>query len=72
MLKKISIGIGVVVVALLAFVVGGLYVYPKAQIASATQQAAPDFTLKDATGKDFNLAAQRGHKVVLYFYRGYW
>jgi cytochrome oxidase Cu insertion factor (SCO1/SenC/PrrC family) len=72
MLKKILIGVGAVVVALAILVVAGLYVYPKAQIASATQQAAPDFILKDATGKDFNLASQRGHKVVLYFYRGYW
>jgi len=72
MLKKILTGVSVVVVVLVVLVVAGLYVYPKAQIASATQQAAPDFTLKDATGKDFNLASQRGHKVVLYFYRGYW
>ena len=72
MLKKILIGVGVILIALLVLVVAGLYVYPKAQIVSATQQTAPDFTLKDATGKDFNLAAQHGHRVVLYFYRGYW
>lgn len=72
MLKKILIGVSVVVVVLVVLVVAGLYAYPKAQIASVTQKAAPDFTLKDATGKDFNLASQRGHKVVLYFYRGYW
>jgi len=72
MLKKILIGAGVVLIALLVLVVAGLYVYPKAQIVSATQQIAPDFTLKDATGKDFNLAAQHGRRVVLFFYRGYW
>jgi len=72
MLKKILIAFGVVIVGLVILVVAGLYVYPKAQIASATEQPAPAFTLKDATGKDFSLAAQRGHKVVLYFYRGYW
>jgi len=72
MLKKILIGVGVVLLGLVILVVAGLYVYPKAQIGSATEQPAPAFTLKDATGKDFNLAAQRGHRVVLYFYRGYW
>jgi len=72
MLKKILIGVSLVVVALGAFVLSQLYLYPKAQIANATHQAAPDFTLRDATGSDFNLASQRGHKVVLYFYRGYW
>jgi thioredoxin-dependent peroxiredoxin len=29
---------------------------------------APDFTLPSTSGKDFDLAEQRGHKVVLYFY----
>lgn len=72
MLKKILIGLGVALIGLLVLVVAGLYVYPKAQIVNATQQTAPDFTLKDATGKDFHLAAERGHRVVLYFYRGYW
>ena len=72
MVKKILIGVGVLVVALVAFVVAQLYLYPKAQIASATHQAAPGFTLQDAEGQPFTLASQRGHKVVLYFYRGYW
>jgi cytochrome oxidase Cu insertion factor (SCO1/SenC/PrrC family) len=72
MKKKILIGLAVVVVVLLAVIAAGLYVYPKAQIANVTHQAAPDFTLRDAAGQDFTLSSQRGHKVVLYFYRGYW
>ena len=72
MLKKVLIGIGVLVLILAAAVVAELYVYPKAQIANATHQPAPDFTLHDATGAPFTLSDQRGHKVVLYFYRGYW
>jgi peroxiredoxin len=35
-------------------------------------QQAPDFTLRDQNGKSISLAAARGHKVVLVFYRGYW
>ena len=35
-------------------------------------QSVPDFTLKDAQGKDFTLSSLHGHNVVLYFYRGYW
>lgn len=46
--------------------------YPKAQTPSAAGQIAPDFTLKDQEGKDFRLSEQRGHSVLLYFYRGYW
>ena len=72
MLKKILIGVAVVVAILAGLIVVGLYVYPKAQIVSASQQIAPDFTLRDASGQDFTLSSQRGHKVVLYFYRGYW
>ena len=72
MLKKILIGIAALFVVLSVAIALQLYVYPKAKITSATQQTAPDFTLRDATGKDFTLSSQRGHKVVLYFYRGYW
>ena len=72
MAKKILIGIAALLVVAGVAVAVGLYAYPKAQIASATQQTAPDFTLRDATGQDFTLSSQRGHKVVLYFYRGYW
>ena len=46
--------------------------YPKPQVASAAGQATPDFTLKNQDGNDFKLSAQRGHWVLLFFYRGYW
>jgi cytochrome oxidase Cu insertion factor (SCO1/SenC/PrrC family) len=46
--------------------------YPKPQIGVAAGQIAPDFTLKNQDGKDFRLADQRGHPVLLFFYRGYW
>jgi cytochrome oxidase Cu insertion factor (SCO1/SenC/PrrC family) len=46
--------------------------YPKAQTPAADGQMAPDFTLKDQDGKEFRLSDQRGHSVLLYFYRGYW
>lgn len=55
-----------------ALVAKGLYFYPKAQVASAANNPAPDFTLPDALGKPFTLSSLRGHRVVLYFYRGYW
>ena len=35
-------------------------------------QIAPDFKLPDQNGKGVKLSAERGHKVVLVFYRGYW
>ncbi|MBV9072929.1 MAG: redoxin domain-containing protein [Acidobacteria bacterium] len=71
-MKKILLAVGVVLLLLVGGFVAALYIYPKPQIAAATQQAAPDFTLQDGSGATFHLAAQRGHKVVLYFYRGYW
>jgi len=46
--------------------------YPKPQVPSAVGQIAPDFTLKDQDGKEFKLSEQRGHWVLLFFYRGYW
>ena len=46
--------------------------YPKPQTASAEEKVAPDFTLEDHDGKQFRLSEQRGHWVLLYFYRGYW
>jgi len=46
--------------------------YPKPQVPSASGKPIPDFTLKDRSGKRFNLSSQRGKCVLLYFYRGYW
>jgi peroxiredoxin Q/BCP len=34
--------------------------------------AAPDFTLLSATGEVYHLAALRGQKVALFFFRGTW
>ena len=72
MRKRILITVAIVVAVLAGLLAVQLYHYPKAQIASATHQPAADFTLTDAEGKPFTLSSQRGHKVVLYFYRGYW
>lgn len=72
MKKKILIVAGILVLLLVTGFVVTLYNYPKPQIAAATNQPAPDFTLTDGNGGSFTLSSQRGHKVVLYFYRGYW
>ena len=40
--------------------------------AVAVGAQAPDFKLLDQNRKPVGLAAARGHKVVLVFYRGYW
>jgi peroxiredoxin len=41
-------------------------------LAIAAGAVAPDFTLQDQDRKPVTLAAARGHKAVLVFYRGYW
>jgi peroxiredoxin len=63
-----------IIVLLLVFIGFSLYAnrVPKPTIAEATGKAVPDFTLRDQDGKDFAIASQRGHKVLLMFYRGYW
>ena len=55
-----------------ALAMGQAKPYPKPQLPAAVDQLAPDFTLKDQDGKGFHLADQRGHWVLLFFYRGYW
>ena len=45
---------------------------PKPQIASAEGKLAPDFTLKDQSGKSLRLSSLRGKPALLIFYRGYW
>ncbi len=60
----------------LALLLGGGILYkmqvPKPQIASAVGQIAPDFSLTDQSSQTYRLADQRGHRVLLIFYRGYW
>ena len=66
----------VIVVLALALFGLGFILYkmrlPKPQTASAAGQIAPDFTLTDQSGHAYHLADQRGHRVLLIFYRGYW
>jgi cytochrome oxidase Cu insertion factor (SCO1/SenC/PrrC family) len=45
---------------------------PKPQIDWAEGQPAPDFTLRDQSGKEFRLSALRGNRLLVIFYRGYW
>lgn len=45
---------------------------PNPQIISAEGKPAPNFALKDQHGKTVRLAAMRGKRVLLIFYRGYW
>ena len=46
---------------------------PDVPVAIRVGEAAPDFTLPDASGNPVRLADFRGKKpVVLVFYRGYW
>jgi len=59
------------IVVLLAFIAVANRV-PKPTIASAVGKPAPNFVLRDQDGKDFALASQQGHKVLLMFFRGYW
>lgn len=41
--------------------------------AREVDQAAPDFTLEDMTGKRISLSDYRGKKnLILVFYRGHW
>ena len=71
--RRLQVLIAVLVVALIGtgFIVFKLR-EPKPQIASAAGRTAPDFTLTDQSGQPFHLADQRGHRVLLIFYRGYW
>jgi cytochrome oxidase Cu insertion factor (SCO1/SenC/PrrC family) len=71
-LKRVLLGLLVVIVAFAAFVAYAIYHYPKAQVQSAAGQIAPDFTLVSAANRPFTLSQQRGRNVLLMFYRGYW
>ncbi len=45
---------------------------PRPQVPSATGKPVADFTLQDQNGRPFHLAAERGKRTLLVFYRGYW
>ena len=62
------------IVVLLAFISFAYFAnrVPKPTIASAVGKPAPNFVLRDQDGKDFSLASQQGHRVLLMFFRGYW
>ena len=62
----------VAVLALVAASAAQVHRLPKPQIESAAGQTAPDFSLRDQSGKEFRLSAVRGNRVLLIFYRGYW
>jgi cytochrome oxidase Cu insertion factor (SCO1/SenC/PrrC family) len=70
--KRILLGLLVVIVAFAIFVAYSIYHYPRAQVETAAGQIAPDFTLTSAANRPFTLSQQRGHNVLLMFYRGYW
>jgi len=67
-----AIVVSLILPALLCAAFGQGKPYPKPQTPSATEQPAPNFSLKDQNGATFTLADQRGKWVLLYFYRGYW
>lgn len=73
-ITKTKLVLRTIIVLLLVFIGFSLYAnrVPKPTIAEAVGKQVPDFTLRDQDGKDFSIASQRGHKVLLMFYRGYW
>jgi len=48
------------------------YQLPAATGTPALEEAAPDFTLLDQSGKEVTLSGLRGKKVIIDFYRGNW
>jgi mycoredoxin-dependent peroxiredoxin len=63
---------GIIEFLLLSILAVAQQVLPRPQIASAEGKSAPNFTLQDQHGKTVSLAAIRGRRVLLIFYRGYW
>jgi cytochrome oxidase Cu insertion factor (SCO1/SenC/PrrC family) len=61
-------------IALLVTITGNDLAAPgkAARPSPAVGQAAPPFALLDQNGAKADLAAARGKKVVIVFYRGYW
>ena len=72
--QRTKIILGSVVMAVLAFVTFVVLSarLPKPTIANASGKPAPSFVLPDQNGREFALASEHGHKVLLMFYRGYW
>jgi len=70
--KKTTLALLFLVVLALGVFIGVKLKLPRPAIASATGKPVPDFVLRDQDGKEFALASQRGHRVLLMFYRGYW
>lgn len=52
--------------------VASAQVLPKPQTMSAEGKPAPDFNLKDQSGRTFRLSSLLGQRVLLVFYRGSW
>ncbi len=72
--RRVLIGLAIVVVVLGAIVAAGVY-RPIARRAGQTLAAAqaPDFTLADQTGAKVSLATLTANgPAVLVFYRGFW
>jgi len=55
-----------------AYIFSLSYQLPESLGATATQTAAPDFTLLDHNNQSVTLSDYQGEKVVLVFYRGFW
>ena len=65
--------------ASLAILAGSLFLLgsltsrlPDKRPSAGVGQPAPDFTARDADGKNFTLSSLKGRTVLLKFFRGYW
>ncbi|GIW42339.1 MAG: hypothetical protein KatS3mg076_2916 [Candidatus Binatia bacterium] len=67
--------------AALNFGIAGFFLYylvgyssklPAAASSPKVGTVAPDFTLRDHTGREVTLSSFRGRNVLLVFYRGHW
>jgi len=67
------------IAASLAILAGSLFLFvtltsrlPEKRPSVSVGQAAPDFTAREADGKNFTLSSLKGRPVLLKFFRGYW
>lgn len=69
-----SIGRPLIVAVLAATVLSGAIASERASPSTPVTvgKTAPDFSLHDQDGNVVTLSKQRGKKVVLVFYRGFW